>query len=211
VIKKKRHHYVWQAYLRAWATQGRIACFAGGRTFSCGTENVAVERHFYRLKEVTRDDLSLLHELFIKDRPEYVQQVHRRWVSMFTAVFELKRRYEASGPSNELFEREFDKALNNIAEDIQTGIENGAAHLLDAARNGDLSFLTADREFATFAHYLSVQYMRTANMRSRCLAAMARIAIPGFDGGRAWGIFSHMFATDLGAAIYRDRSRTRVT
>lgn len=48
--KKRRHHYVWQYYLKAWAEDERIFAMRGDRVFGTGTTDVAVVKDFYRVK-----------------------------------------------------------------------------------------------------------------------------------------------------------------
>jgi hypothetical protein len=211
VVKKRRHHYVWQKYLRAWSVDDQIACLRNGRTFRSGTVDVAVRKDFYRLKEITPSDLEVI-KLSCFDRCELgLRTVNQRWIPLFTMVFEVKRRYEASGRQDARVAQALDEAISNLEEDLHTGIEIASAHQLDALRRDDLSFLASDDELATFVHYLGVQYMRTAKMRAECLAAMSRHALPGFDAARAWGLFSHVFATNIGAALYRERRRLGIT
>jgi hypothetical protein len=210
-VKKRRHHYVWQMYLKAWSLDDQIACLRNGRTFRCGTISVAVQKDFYRLKDVTRSDLEAI-KLTCFDRCEPgLRKLNEGWIPFFRTIFELKRLYEASGRNDADVAQAIDEAISNAEEDLHTGIEAGAAHQLTALRQDDLSFLASDDELATFVHYLGVQYMRTAKMRAKCLAAMGRHALPGFDGARAWGLLSHIFATNIGASLYRDRRRLGIT
>jgi hypothetical protein len=64
-MKKRRHHYVWQHYLRAWTVENQIACLRDGRTFRTGTTTVAVEKDFYRLQDVTEGDLRFLEAFLL--------------------------------------------------------------------------------------------------------------------------------------------------
>jgi hypothetical protein len=202
---------VWQHYLKAWAVDDQVACSLRGRTFRSGTTSFAVEKDFYRLRELTAPDLVVVDELSIKRCAPELQALQRGWLPMFTAVFDLKRAYDATGENDPEVARAFDEAINNLEDDLHTSVEVSAIRQLDAIRAHDLSFLTSDEELVTFVRYLSVQYMRTAKIRARCVAAMNSHAIPGFDAARAWGLMSHIFATSIGASLYGDRNKLRVT
>jgi hypothetical protein len=210
-VKKRRHHYVWQKYLSAWSVDDQIACLRNGQTFRCGTIKVAVQKDFYRLTEVTESDLKAIELVCFDQCDPGLRKLNQGWIPYFTRIFELKRRREASGRKDPEVVQAIDEAISNLEEALHEGIEDGSAHQLDALRRDDLSFLASDDELAIFVHYLSVQYMRTAKMRATCLAAMRRHALPGFDGARAWGLLSHILATNIGASLYRDRCRLGIT
>jgi hypothetical protein len=66
---KRRHHHVWQRYLKSWTTNRAIWCLQNGRIFSTGTLNIAVEKDFYKLHKLTREDIALIKMLFDKGHP----------------------------------------------------------------------------------------------------------------------------------------------
>jgi hypothetical protein len=210
-MKKRRHHYVWQHYLQAWARSERVACIRDGRVFTANTINIALRTDFYRLKELTTSDLLWVRKLCIDGCTEDAQRAHEGWIRFFTAVLDLRKRNEDATASDPQVARAFDEAMNNLEEDLHAGIEAKAIPHLDAARSGDLSFLLDDQELATFVHYLAVQTMRTAKMRVNIVAAMKRHALPGFVPENAWGLLSHIFATNIGASLYGGRRGLRVT
>jgi hypothetical protein len=210
-MKKRRHHYVWQHYLQAWARSERVACIREGRVFTVNTVNIALRTDFYRLKELTTTDLSWVRKLCIDGRSDNAQRAHERWIKFFTAIFDVRERYECAVTRDPNMARAFDEALNNLEEDLHAGIEAKAIPHLNAARGGDLSFLLDDGELASFVHYLAVQTMRTAKMRTNIVAAMKKHSLPGFAPENAWGLLSHIFATNIGASLYSGRNRMRVT
>ena len=57
---KRRHHHVWQRYLRPWTVGGTLYCLQDGRIFSTGTRTVAVEKDFYKLHQLTVEDVALI-------------------------------------------------------------------------------------------------------------------------------------------------------
>jgi hypothetical protein len=66
---KRHHHHVWQNYLKPWTVGGAICCLQDGRIFSTGTRTVAVEKDFYRLHQLTREDVELIKLLFDQGHP----------------------------------------------------------------------------------------------------------------------------------------------
>jgi Protein of unknown function (DUF4238) len=60
MVKKKRHHYVWQHYLKLWARKDdQIFCLRKGKIFPSHTKNVAMESDFYKLEPFAPRELSL--------------------------------------------------------------------------------------------------------------------------------------------------------
>jgi hypothetical protein len=58
--RKRRQHHVWQHYLKSWTTDGRIWCLRDGNIFQTNTTKVAVERDFYKIPELTPEDIALI-------------------------------------------------------------------------------------------------------------------------------------------------------
>lgn len=61
--RKRRHHYVWQFYLKAWASEeGAVWCRRRGekRAFSTGTTMIGIRKDFYELRELTESDIELV-------------------------------------------------------------------------------------------------------------------------------------------------------
>ncbi|MFI5396908.1 MAG: DUF4238 domain-containing protein [Candidatus Binatia bacterium] len=208
-MKKRRHHYVWQHYLKAWTTGGTIACLRDGRLFRSSTSNLAVETDFYRLKELTDSDLRLIEEVCIKRCLPELRSLQAGWISIFTSIFDLKRRYEAVVGHLPDAVRAFDDAISNLEEDLHSQIESESIPQLQALRNRDLTFLASEDEFAGFLHFLCVQYLRTNKVRSDALEAVR--GVPGVEAERAWGVMAHIFATNISYRLFTSRDRLRIT
>lgn len=98
-MKKRKQHYVWEHYLKAWAVAGRVWCQRGETRFRPSTDNVANERDFYRLKEMSAFDLQVV-EAMIDRMGEPLREGARGWIPNFRGFHEIKRQYEASGQKN---------------------------------------------------------------------------------------------------------------
>ncbi len=212
-MKKRRHHYVWQYYLKAWATGGRVACLRRGKVFSSGTSTLAVETDFYRIRELTAMDLVVINGLLGKAAP-MLQSLHQGWVKTFTGLSALRRELEGAGSVSDDARCALDEAENNLEEDLHAKIESGAIPYLDALRRDETDFLASGDDWPKFAHYLAVQYMRTKKIRSASIAAVSAVSatpIPGFDAERAWGVLSHIFATNISHALVSRRADHQIT
>jgi hypothetical protein len=55
--RKPYQHYIWQNYLKAWAPTGSLHCLMDERIFLTGTKALGVENDFYKLQDLTNEDL----------------------------------------------------------------------------------------------------------------------------------------------------------
>src|SRR5262249_16909887 len=148
-------------YLDAWATDGQLWCQMDGRRFRSGTNGVANLRDFYRLKEITPDDLSIVDQLVVQQSAPHLRAIHQQWIPMFQAIFEMKKVYEASGKKNKEIEERLDVAINNLEEDLHAQIEQQAVPLLKDLIDGKDVVVKDPEKFAGLAAFVAFQYMRT--------------------------------------------------
>jgi hypothetical protein len=205
-MRKRRHHYVWQHYLRAWTVGGKIACLCDGQIITTSTTNIAVKTDFYELKEFTLVDLQVIEQMFMRKASPRLRRLQAEWVSVFAAAAELRRRGDHLG-----VDPAFAAAISNFEEDLHSLIESDAVPQLEALRNQNLGFLDSEAESASFFHFLSVQYLRTKKIKDTTLAAISGITIPGFDPERAWGLLNHISANNVGYSLYYHRDQIRST
>jgi hypothetical protein len=88
---KRRHHHVWQKYLRPWTDRGTLYCLQDGRIFSTGTRTVAVERDFYKLRRLTAEDVALVKMLFGRGHPSSVK-VHAHLLNSLMMPFQIAEK-----------------------------------------------------------------------------------------------------------------------
>ena len=177
-MKKRKQHYVWQHYLKAWAVDGSVWCQRGEARFRASTDKIANEAHFYRLKEMSALDLRFI-EALIDRMGQHLREGARGWIPSFRVFHQIKRQYEASGQKNPELEAHLDEALNNLEEDMHASIEGEAVPLLAALRAEDATPLDDDDMFIRFARFIAAQQLRTPGMRRRWIEAGA--ILPGFN------------------------------
>ena len=148
-IKKRKQHYVFQAYLRAWATDEQIWCIRNeGTPFKTNTINVTQERDFYRIKPLNDDEIKFLN-LFLQGTHSDVQKemaIHtqayleplkdQEKLQQLKMVVEVMYGGEDKIPSairDGILELEetIDVSLNNILEDYYSDIEGEATNGLN--------------------------------------------------------------------------------
>lgn len=207
--KKRKQHYVWEHYLRAWATDGQVWCLHGDRSFSTNTDNVANERDFYRLKEMSDDDIAFVERVVVGPLERNLQEVARGWLIKFQAVFVKKREYESSGERVPEVEHQLDVEINNLEEDMHESIEGSAIAFLAELRDGRDDFMADDENFVRFARFIATQYMRTPVIAGGVAEALHDM--PRVDIAAIWGVTRTIYATNLSFAFFRRRHMFRTT
>lgn len=206
-LKKRKQHYVWQHYLEAWTNNGQLYCLRNKSIFPTNTLNVGQQRDFYRLQELTPNDITLIKLLYVNTSPLFLQPLHNQLLDGFNLAFELKRLYEESGKKDEEFEKQIDITINNLEENLHCGIEKMAIPFLEEVRKKDLSFYDDEQNKIEFNYFVATQYLRTNHMRQRLKQAFqdmpAKYAHFNFDINKVWNVVSHIMATNLGYSLSR--------
>lgn len=207
-------HYVWQYYLRAWGAPKKIWCMRLGQAepFPTTPRNVASGRFFYEFEELTPDDLAYVEQLISQSSDEGLREVNRGWVRYFQATFAIRRQLadrDVEPAARVELETELRKIEKTIGETFHGGTEKRAIPILDALRREDATFYDDDVEAcSTFIQFITHQYFRTSKLRN----AMNAIEHPlPHDMKRTWPIEAFIYATNVGASLFRQRSQCRIT
>ena len=97
---KKRQHYVWQRYLRAWETDGKVwvRLHREKKVVPATPRSVASEKHFYKLQPVTEEDLALIRLLLIDTAPDYVKERCETLIHNMTVPLAIKLAIDPANP-----------------------------------------------------------------------------------------------------------------
>nr|WP_198148547.1 DUF4238 domain-containing protein [Sphingomonas sp. Y57] len=205
-------HYVWQYHLRAWATPKKLWCKRHDQPepFSTTPRNVASERYFYEFQELLPVDLAYIEQLIDRSGDTGLREANRGWVTFFQRTFVIRRALAdrtIAVPLKAQLETELRNIERMLGETYHQGIEGRTVPLLDALRRQDASFHDDEGQCATFIQFLTLQYFRTAKLRNDMLA----IANPlPHDMARTWPIEAFIYATNVGASLYRQRRSYRL-
>jgi hypothetical protein len=197
---KRRHHHVWQRYLKSWTTKDTIWCLQDGRIFSTGTPSIAVEKDFYKLQKLTREDVTLIKMLFDKGHP-LSKRNHASLLNDLMLPFQIAEQLKHPRDRAK-FDEILDNYASNVLEDYHAGIEASFISSLESALTGDLSFYD-DERCIPFLHYLCTQYMRTKGIKERTIALCN--ADRSADLSRVWNVLIHMSAANIGASLFLER------
>ncbi|MGZ3237968.1 MAG: DUF4238 domain-containing protein, partial [Burkholderiaceae bacterium] len=184
---------------------GRIWCLQNDRIFPTGTTVVAVERDFYKLETLTTADVDLIRSLFTDSHPA-AKDSFNQLLELSTAPFRLAQ-WAINQSNHNVITEALEEYASNVLEDYHANIEASFLPMLELALKGDISFYD-DERCIPFLNFLSTQYMRTKGIKARSIALSAANGHP--DLSRAWNVMIHMFATNIGADLYRDWKHRRL-
>src|SRR4051812_45525265 len=112
-LKKKQHHYVFRAHLKAWATNDQVWCLRDSKVFLAQIGKVACERFFYQVQDLSQDEISLIEKAFVEMCPEPLQKAHRQFMSLYSLPSQL-RKMEGLGAG---IANRIDELITNLGED----------------------------------------------------------------------------------------------
>ena len=191
---KHRHHYVFQAYLKSWATNNQVWCCRNKKSvFVTNTTNVAQERDFYRIKDINTDELKFLSLVWHK-QPHEAEEILKKQLAIHQKPLQWKKAVEglkliiggsiySRKPMPKEIVEQFDyaekfteSAINDMIEDIYSEEEGRLSEYIELLKGGDLRFYTQpydtkcevfDNTRRDFIYLLVLQHFRTKAMRER--------------------------------------------
>ncbi|MFK4448486.1 hypothetical protein ABH944_008546 [Caballeronia udeis] len=202
---RRRHHHVWQFYLRSWTSGGAIWCLQNGRVFTTGTTRIAVEKDFYKFHRLTAADERMVQLMFAKSH----SAARRSFQSLLDKLMYPFRMIAAipGADEDESVGKYLDEYTSDVLEELHTQVEAQFIPLLKSALDGDISFYD-DQRCIAFLDYLTKQHMRTKGIKERVFAAIKPVG--DADMRRAWSMLSLMFAQNVGGSLYAERKRRKL-
>lgn len=201
---KRRHHYIWRFYLKAWATQEKIWCKRGNEIFQSNIMGVGQSRDFYKIKELSSDDISYL-DLMIRFIDPELLTVNKRWIHFFSTVSSV--RFIKPIKHTDKFESKVKALLHNTEEDLYAEAEEKAVPLIKNILNGEHSFLQTFQGRFDFIHYVCNQYFRTNRIQQRMIKHLR----PSDSFGKVeiqncWPVLRHVFSDSMTVSVGADNS-----
>lgn len=198
--RKSRQHYVWKYYLNPWTQNDRIFCLRNNVIFVTNSINVAVERDFYKLKEISASDIIIIQRFILSNPSQTLQKLHSAWVILLEYVYKIKTNKNLE-PTEE-YDVEVDQMINNFIEDLHSDIESNAIQYLDSILNSDINFFKNEADRYNFIHFLCVQYLRTNKIKASVISRGSQI-IPNVP--KIWDILCHILSTNMAYSLFHEK------
>lgn len=206
---KKRQHYVWRKYLRAWTTDESIWTYfiKLGKIERPGLMGVAQEKYFYKVSDFTEEEEIFLKNLIVSLSPsEDLKSFNLDFFSMFTITNRLKKQLSLAGNafvSKELIAEEIRKLEINLIEDAHCKMEDLGFKLVEYRSVEDLKTILDDDYIFEAIMFLCIQYFRTRNMKEAVLKNFADKKHKTLMEN-SWNILCYVLGTTLAKSISLD-------
>ncbi|GHX73058.1 DUF4238 domain-containing protein [Vibrio cholerae] len=204
---KKRQHYVWRRYLKAWACGNQIACLRNrASVFSSELMGIAQQNYFYKVGKITSDDIEYVKSLLLHDETNTSLEIYDRILKLFSMI-ELIDRLPDIPEDMELKELKSNYAIN-LEEEIQSHIEDQGEKCLKSLLEKDTSFFKTKEGAADFLSYICMQYLRTKKQQDSI--------INGFGNNdkeriiNCINLIRIIFSNKLAANLYLNRHEYKV-
>jgi phosphoribosylformylglycinamidine (FGAM) synthase PurS component len=207
--KKKRQHYVWRYYLKPWSHKEQIYAFSliSKETIHPGLMGVAQEKYFYKLIDLEENEIKFINS-FITEAPPALKELNNLYLSLFTSVYELKKKVLANPQINKAKADELINKLDvNLMEDAHCHIESMGNKLVSVKSFSDFTAIVSSDDIFDAIMFLCFQYFRTSNLRKKSIAN-AKTEPNRILTEKTWNIISFVLAGSVARNISVDM-RTR--
>lgn len=208
---KNRQHYVFQRYLKAWETDGKVWVLRHRekKVFHAATRNIAVENHFYKLQPVTEEDLALIRLLLLDSAPDYVKERCETLIHNMTVPMAIKMAVDPENPELIEISAWLEERIINAQEDLHCDVEEGLVPAIDGMLDGKTEFYREKDSAQEFIHAICFQYMRTKKMREG-MEAIGPAPVPGSDMKRCSTLYMLIATMRFADSLYRRRDQFKI-
>lgn len=201
---KHKQHFVWKYYLKPWSNNNQIYCLLNNKIILTSLENIANSRDFYRLKEMTSEDIIFLLHFIEKGNP-IIKKINLKWINMFSKVFDLRSEIITAKIQDNDIKKALDSAINDLEEEYQAYIERMAHKHLAELQNDSIEFANEEKNFTEFVFYLCIQYFRTENIKYKVETGIPNNKI--FEIKNIWNVLRTILATNIAGHIIENREK----
>ena len=209
-MKKRRHHHVWQYYLKSWETHGRINCLFkdSNKIISTASINLAQERDFYKPYKLS--DLELFFVSKITGREDthpLVKSMQEKWINSHRMIFIAQDYYHSNNFDIPEIKNKIEETIHNNYEDLHENIEKDGIEFIDLIKKNNVSFYKDNVLCAKFMNFIAMQFMRTKKVKNGLIQSNKIIMekYPKFKIENSCDLISVIFATNIGFSLYSDR------
>ncbi len=163
---KRKHHYVFEGYLRPWSDNGMTWRLWRGKVARKGLSECTSAAYFYKVHLMNGDEYAFLRK-FIELFPEVARQTHYDSLNFFRLLSMAKQAMDNPNPAllamPDFKEKKayIEMQVHNFEENMHKHREDRLLPFIRRMLNGDMSFYDDMNDMVTFMDSLSAQYFRT--------------------------------------------------
>lgn len=206
---KKRQHYVWRKYLRAWTTDDSIWTLLKeqDKVLKIGLMGVAQEKYFYELVDLSDTEEAFLEKFINHISPESVRSLNLDFFNLFTSHYKLRKQLSESKLitiEKDKLEAKIRELEVNLMEDSHCIFESIGNKITNCRIPADLEFLESEDDFFETIMFLCFQYFRTKKMKKSVLKSFENEK--NFSVEKFWNIISYSMSTILARNLSLDQN-----
>lgn len=158
--------------------------------------NIAQEKYFYKLIELSNaDKLYITNNTLTPSSPEIRIQELRELFQMFDSVKNLKALLMKGYVEKSISTRMINEVACNTEENLHSMIEKDSAKYLQLLKNNDTSFYTNNNDRFDFLYFISVQYLRTNNVKQNMISTLHVPKAVNIEA--CWNVMKLFYATNM--------------
>lgn len=212
----RKQHYVWKKYLEPWTVKKKksrqLWCLRrdSHSPIFVDTKNVAAERDFYRVTNLTQADQKAIRALAFSDKTNpQMRSLNEGWISQFETFFAVEKLARSMLRDAPALLDKLDTEMIEFQELAYSRMESSAVAHLESLQAGHVGFFDDEHQAIEFSYFLAHQYFRTKAMRDRMRAPLqAAVDKECFD--RIWPILRNIYATSVGFSIFANRKSMKL-
>ena len=184
-VKKRDHHYVFQAYLKHWTNEkdNKLWCLRDKEPFPVTPRNVAFEKDLYRVLPLNKKEIEFIKLFFSKYGSAFKKGVDD-FLTLYTSLDTYEKGFtelRALFPKDCLEAEEamadinnmLDIARNNLTEDTFADFEGEATTWLNTLCEENISYFhNSNEEREKLINFICMQYFRTVKIRNNILLVL---------------------------------------
>ena len=203
----RRQHHVWCHYLEGWSRENnQVCCLRNGNLFSTNPKNIMLERDFYKLAPLSKEDIQMF-AYWMKDKCEPpMRETNQGAFNAFAKIAngnEIIQNMKSATDAEKAYARSW---AIEAEEKLHQEIEKRALPVINDLRQERLDFLNDQAATMNFFHFIAHQYFRTKRMRE-IAGEILKTVSPDYDFSRLRHVFCYCFANNFGGSLFVDRKK----
>jgi hypothetical protein len=197
---------VWQHYLSPWTNDKKIWCLRNGKAFHTSTENIALERDFYKIKAISQRDIEFIKALASRQHFGVLNKFNDWWIVTLKLISDLHAGLANNEKQANEVAHELDVLAHNFEEDYHEMIERTSINYTKSILKEDLSFFDDDHGRAEFSYYLCMQFVRTKKIQENVFLAFKDAERQlGVNINNSWPLMRNINAVSIAYSLFSQR------
>lgn len=183
-------------------TNGSLHCLMDERIFATGTKSLGVENNFYKLQDLTSEEIKLIRLLTVEQASPIARRHYEMVLHNILSPLLLSQQHPELLQQPEVLEL-LEIHKTNAIDDQHTVIEGKFVPLLARCLKEDITWFDDPQSAIAFCNFIAAQHMRTKAVQSRVIERLRnRIKL---DVSRIWGVIGLIYGFNLGCSMFMGR------